>query len=114
MVSGVITGVWRRWRASTHDAPGPPVARSRRRHGVFAIETAPGRRKQTLPVAEHHAILAVGERSALAAQFIVLPALARQLSVVLEGGCVAALARTVRGSGFLHGAAKRCIRDCAR
>src|SRR5687768_13097240 len=77
MVSGVITGVRRPAGPSAHDAPGAPVAGTWRPHGVFAVVPAPFDREHPLPVAEHRAVLVVGERSALADQFVGLLALPR-------------------------------------
>ena len=69
VISGIKTGVRGGLSdAAADDATCPSIARTDRLHGVLAV-VAPGMgRQQTLPVAEHRAVLLVRERPALADQ----------------------------------------------
>src|SRR4051794_15604859 len=112
MVCRVITSLWRLRQTSTHDAPGPPVARSWHRHGVLAVETALGSREQSLSVAEHHAILVVGKRSTLEDELISPAALRRQISHT-DDGCIADFGAIRRRPGLREGPADRCCQENA-
>src|SRR5687768_14516183 len=59
VVSGVVASVRLPHRPAAHDAPGSPVARFRRLHGVLAPIAALVGREQALPVEEHRAVLLV-------------------------------------------------------
>src|SRR5512135_445151 len=65
VVIGVITNLRLPHRdAAAHDATCSPVAGSGRGYGVFAVVAALSPWQQTFAIAERHAVLGVGKRTA--------------------------------------------------